>query len=163
MHDAENEQDRKFEGFIQKEIFNALASRDALRYFDACNAIGRKPVEDKELYDVGKLEAERNQNRPNLENIARNSVPSASAPEKTTKPRKRYVSDEWSKKFLDEAGHYYRTGFGDYADKKKQILMKYFPRFRAGGKQDLGKYDRTGVGSIFRHLCASYYARENKR
>jgi len=58
MAEPENKQERQIEITIQKDKDDALKHGDALKYFDACNALGLEP-ENQLLYEVGQVESER--------------------------------------------------------------------------------------------------------
>ncbi len=44
------------------------------------------------------------------------------------------------------------TDFKADTSAKSELLPKYYDRFRAGGSQPIGRYDKTRVGALFRKM-----------
>ncbi len=75
---------------------------------------------------------------------------------------------EWELRREENYRRFYRdsaglsTSFEKDAQKKKELLIKYFPkRFGEGGSQDLRNYEPMKIGAIFSYLLT--YARKYVR
>jgi hypothetical protein len=153
----------------KEAIKRALDNQESIVYYALCSQLGIQPT-DKTLYEEGNIMSS-NRSKSDLQEIVnnpnnffsfkRNSVKleTSASTEKPIKERKRFVSKEWYTYFLNEAGHYIKTDFGEYTTTKINILRKYFEKFRVGGKQNLERYDNIKVGSIFKHLYDTYSKR----
>jgi hypothetical protein len=53
-------------------------------------------------------------------------------------------------------------GLGEWADTKRELLIRYFPKFREGRKQDLRGYADVQVGRIYMKFISEAEKRKGK-
>ncbi len=128
---------------LDRERRSALQGRDALRYFELCNALGvpQSGIEDLHLYELG-----------DAENIfAEKMLLTATE-----------MDGEKYRRFLAEARDV-SSDLGAGSDRKRELLEKHFPgRFGRGGGQDLEAkdYRSAQIGAIFKKMKS--YAEKRK-
>lgn len=123
---------------IEEEKKEALASRNAVRYYMCCNLLGAEP-ELQDLYDEGaaRVESRRTKHASRSHRIF-------GAADFTQEGRYRG--------FVREAQRIgIMTPLGRDSERKARLLKKYFPRrFGVDGNQPVISYNSAEIGKIYR-------------
>ena len=139
----------------EKAKEEALASQDALSYFNLVNRIGVSP-EDFKLYERGQAEAQLlEQKESELEQMVEADNSKNGSKSKL----------ETYRLFLKEAANFNSGDYRKNVAGKAELLQKYFVKFRENGSQPTSRYNDNPVslGALFNTMVkqAKEYVRKS--
>lgn len=114
---------------LERSLFEAVARQDALGYMRLCEKLGREP-EFAELYARGLADFEFNKSRE-------------------IKPRKEPIQNRYNS-FYHEGLKLDERDFDRYIEEKRELLKKYFHKFRNDGKEPVDSIEDKQVGYLFK-------------
>lgn len=117
---------------LEKDLAEAVARQDAIKYVKACDELGISPGDLPELYDRGQADI------IYLRNLG---------------DQARRKNKDFKYKSFYREGERLSTSFGEDVISKRKLLENYFPRrFGKNGKQPIQKMEDLQAGSVFKKM-----------
>jgi hypothetical protein len=144
--------ERKFRTLseLEREYSEAVARHDTLRYLQLCEELGKEP-EFPHMIESGLAEVimqERWLQELEEENDRRSTNIQSKVNISEIGNQQRY------QKFYQEGSILNTRDYQKDSEQKKELLTKYFPKFRRNGKQPIGDMGATKVGYLFQKMLA---------